>query len=92
MDLRKLKTLIDLVAESGIAELEVTEGEDRVRIVKHAATFSPPHQSHPRPLTRRPRLRRRKRLPATSSNRRWSGRSTGRPARALRLSSSRALS
>jgi acetyl-CoA carboxylase biotin carboxyl carrier protein len=34
MDLRKLKTLIDLVSESGIAELEVTEGEDKVRIVK----------------------------------------------------------
>lgn len=34
MDLRKLKTLIDLVAESGIAELEINEGEDRVRIVK----------------------------------------------------------
>ena len=33
MDLRKLKTLIDLVAESGISELEVNEGEDRVRIV-----------------------------------------------------------
>jgi acetyl-CoA carboxylase biotin carboxyl carrier protein len=40
MDLRKLKTLIDLVAESGIAELEVTEGEDKVRIVKHAATLA----------------------------------------------------
>lgn len=36
MDLRKLKTLIDLVAESGIAEIEVTEGEDKVRIVKYA--------------------------------------------------------
>lgn len=34
MDLRKLKTLIDLVAESDIAELEVTEGESKVRIVK----------------------------------------------------------
>lgn len=34
MDLRKLKTLIDLVAESSIAELEVTEGESKVRIVK----------------------------------------------------------
>jgi acetyl-CoA carboxylase biotin carboxyl carrier protein len=32
MDLRKLKKLIDLVQESGIAELEVTEGEERVRI------------------------------------------------------------
>lgn len=34
MDLRKLKTLIDLVAESDIAELEVTEGESKVKIVK----------------------------------------------------------
>ena len=33
MALRKLKTLIDLVSESGVAELEITEGEDRVRIV-----------------------------------------------------------
>lgn len=33
MDLRKLKTLIDLVSESGVAELEITEGEDWVRIV-----------------------------------------------------------
>jgi acetyl-CoA carboxylase biotin carboxyl carrier protein len=32
VDLRKLKKLIDLVQESGIAELEVTEGEERVRI------------------------------------------------------------
>ncbi|GGX21752.1 acetyl-CoA carboxylase biotin carboxyl carrier protein [Undibacterium macrobrachii] len=36
MDLRKLKTLIDLVAESDISELEVTEGEGKVRIVKSA--------------------------------------------------------
>ena len=34
MDLRKLKKLIDLVQESGIAELEITEGEERVKIVK----------------------------------------------------------
>jgi acetyl-CoA carboxylase biotin carboxyl carrier protein len=34
MDLRKLKKLIDLVEESGVAELEVTEGEEKVRIVK----------------------------------------------------------
>lgn len=33
MDLRKLKTLIDLVSESGISELEVSEGEDKVKIV-----------------------------------------------------------
>ena len=37
MDLRKLKKLIDLVQESGVAELEVTEGEEKVRIVKHSA-------------------------------------------------------
>jgi acetyl-CoA carboxylase biotin carboxyl carrier protein len=34
MDLRKLKKLIDLVQESGIAELEITEGEEKVRIVR----------------------------------------------------------
>jgi acetyl-CoA carboxylase biotin carboxyl carrier protein len=45
MDLRKLKTLIDLVAESGIAELEVTEGEDKVRIVKTAAAAPAPAPS-----------------------------------------------
>ena len=38
MDLRKLKKLIDLVEESGIAELEVTEGEEKVRIAKHSAS------------------------------------------------------
>ncbi|HRP76802.1 MAG TPA: acetyl-CoA carboxylase biotin carboxyl carrier protein [Rhodocyclaceae bacterium] len=36
MDLRKLKKLIDLVQESGISELEVTEGEEKVRIAKYA--------------------------------------------------------
>jgi acetyl-CoA carboxylase biotin carboxyl carrier protein len=44
MDLRKLKTLIDLVAESGVSELEVTEGEDRVRIVKNPAPSAVPVQ------------------------------------------------
>ncbi|NDP46874.1 MAG: acetyl-CoA carboxylase biotin carboxyl carrier protein [Sulfuriferula multivorans] len=37
MDLRKLKKLIDLVEASGIAELEITEGEERVRIAKSIA-------------------------------------------------------
>ena len=40
MDLRKLKTLIDLVSESGISELEVNEGEDRVRIVNAGSPAS----------------------------------------------------
>ena len=44
MDLRKLKTLIDLVAESGVSELEVTEGEDKVRIVKNPAPIAAPVQ------------------------------------------------
>ena len=40
MDLRKLKTLIDLVAESGISELEVTEENDKVRIVNKVQTVT----------------------------------------------------
>jgi acetyl-CoA carboxylase biotin carboxyl carrier protein len=44
MDLRKLKTLIELVESSGIAELEISEGEERVRITRSlppAAALSP---------------------------------------------------
>jgi acetyl-CoA carboxylase biotin carboxyl carrier protein len=41
VDLRKLKTLIDLVAESGISELEITEAEGTVRIVKNNAGYAP---------------------------------------------------
>jgi acetyl-CoA carboxylase biotin carboxyl carrier protein len=42
MDLRKLKTLIDLVSESNVSELEITEAEGKVRIVKGGA---PVHQA-----------------------------------------------
>ncbi len=41
VDLRKLKTLIDLVQQSGIAELEITEGEERVRISRSLAPGAP---------------------------------------------------
>ena len=41
MDLRKLKTLIDLVSESNISELEITEAEGKVRIVKAGAAAVP---------------------------------------------------
>jgi acetyl-CoA carboxylase biotin carboxyl carrier protein len=41
MDLRKLKTLIDLVSESGISEREITEGEGKVRIVKNPPAAAP---------------------------------------------------
>jgi acetyl-CoA carboxylase biotin carboxyl carrier protein len=40
MDLRKLKTLIDLVSESNITELEITEAEGKVRIVKAGAAVA----------------------------------------------------
>ncbi|MGH8540803.1 MAG: acetyl-CoA carboxylase biotin carboxyl carrier protein [Stenotrophobium sp.] len=40
MDLRKIKTLIDLVQESGIAELEVKEGEESVRICRHSGPLT----------------------------------------------------
>ena len=48
MDLRKLKKLIDLVQESGIAELEITEGEEKVRINRigipgHPGMMTMPH-------------------------------------------------
>jgi len=54
MDLRKLKTLIDLVADSGIAELEITEGEGKVRIVKFSqamqpVAYAPEHVAAPAP-------------------------------------------
>ena len=50
MDLRKLKTLIDLVADSTIAELEVTEGDSKVRIVKTLPAAAPQMQYMPMQL------------------------------------------
>jgi len=53
MDLRKLKKLIDLVQESGISELEVTEGEEKVKIVKSGGSgvvyAAPVHATVPSP-------------------------------------------
>lgn len=49
MDLRKLKKLIDLVEESGIAELEITEGEEKVKIVKGGGITLTPAASAPPP-------------------------------------------
>lgn len=47
MDLRKLKKLIDLVEESGISELELTEGEEKVRISRHQpAAAAMPYQPY----------------------------------------------
>ncbi|MEZ5615830.1 MAG: acetyl-CoA carboxylase biotin carboxyl carrier protein [Rhodocyclaceae bacterium] len=51
MDLRKLKALIDLVEKSGIAELEIAEGEERVRIAKQGGPSQAPsfHMHHAGP-------------------------------------------
>jgi acetyl-CoA carboxylase biotin carboxyl carrier protein len=54
MDLRKLKTLIELVESSGIAELEISEGEERVRITRSLGAQAPasaPMPSAPAPTT-----------------------------------------
>ena len=53
MDLRKLKTLIDLVETSGIAELEIQEGEERVRITRAVA---PPPMTYAAPMHAAPSL------------------------------------
>ena len=47
MDLRKLKTLIDLVSESNISELEITEADGKVRIVKADPHAAAPSANHP---------------------------------------------
>ena len=46
MDLRKLKKLIDLVEESGISELELTEGEEKVRISRTITHNAAPQMMH----------------------------------------------
>ena len=50
MDLRKLKKLIDLVQESGIAELEITEGEEKVRINRVGSPGHPGMMTMPQAL------------------------------------------
>ena len=54
MDLRKLKKLIDLVEESGIAEIEVTEGEEKVRITRSMAAAPQALYAAPAPLAHAP--------------------------------------
>mgnify|MGYP003555792286 CR=1 FL=1 len=70
MDLRKLKTLIDLVSESNISELEITEADGKVRIVKAdpaivAHTHFAPSPALSAPAA--PAARRRSPAPARSS-------------------------
>lgn len=100
MDLRKLKKLIDLVEESGIAEIEVTEGEEKVRITRTTAAAAPIYAA-PAPaaalrlppllLLLRPQPLQPPPLPLaicpTRKNRLWSVRSTAPQARTPPLSS-----
>ena len=88
MDLRKIKKLIDLVAESNIAELEITEAEGKVRIVKARPRGVPRRWRAPAPMhaaappapapaaAPRPAAAAPDARPATSSSRRWSAPST----------------
>lgn len=61
MDLRKLKTLIDLVETSGIAELEIQEGEERVRITRSRPTAP---VTAPAPVSHAPAIERQSAAPA----------------------------
>ena len=54
MDLRKLKTLIDLVSESNVSELEITEAEGKVRIVKSAGVAMVAPMAMPAPVAAAP--------------------------------------
>ena len=49
MDLRKIKTLIDLLEQSGISELEVKEGEESVRIARHPTGANAPYMTYAPP-------------------------------------------
>ena len=46
MDIRKVKKLIELLEESGIAEIEITEGEESVRISRHSGAPAPMMMAH----------------------------------------------
>jgi acetyl-CoA carboxylase biotin carboxyl carrier protein len=47
MDIRKIKKLIELVEESGISELEITEGEESVRINRNLVNHAQPYPAYP---------------------------------------------
>ena len=104
MDLRKLKTLIELVESSGIAELEIQEGEERVRITRavsaaaRGATVVVPAALATARRAGRCERRRCSRGCAAPANRRaissrarWSARSTARRRRARSRSSRSAI-
>ncbi len=97
MDIRKIKKLIELLEESGIAELEIKEGEESVRISRQPTGYAQPmRRACPHggaTPAARPRQQRAQQLPepnpATRSNHQWSEPFTTRPRRLLRPSSPR---
>ena len=54
MDIRKIKKLIELVEESGIAELEISEGEESVRISRSVPATAMPQQYMAAPMAQQP--------------------------------------
>ena len=54
MDIRKVKKLIELLDESGIAEIEITEGEESVRISRYAGSVPAPQPAVPQPIIAAP--------------------------------------
>lgn len=54
MDIRKVKKLIELLDESGIAEIEISEGEDSVRISRYPSNVAAPQQAAPMPVAAAP--------------------------------------
>jgi acetyl-CoA carboxylase biotin carboxyl carrier protein len=79
MDLRKLKTLIDLVSESNVSELEITEAEGKVRIVKAARRHGQAPMMHDG--ARRSRPSRRPLAPAAPAGPPTTGRARAGPCR-----------
>ena len=55
MDIRKVKKLIELLDESGIAEIEITEGEDSVRISRYGGSVAVPQREAPLPVQAAPK-------------------------------------
>ncbi len=54
MDIRKVKKLIELLESSGMAEIEITEGEESVRISRQGVAYAPPPWSAPPPVAQAP--------------------------------------
>ena len=80
MDIRKVKKLIELLDESGIAEIEITEGEESVRISRHGSgVAAAPVAAAPRSLLLRRQPRLYQQRPPQCRRRWWKSRMTALP-------------